>query len=228
MTIALSRRQTISFLGVSLSALALAACSDSGSETQTGGEPAPAASAPEPQGSVDMAELLKPGPLPEKILGKADAPEYASMTCPHCANFHANTLPSIKKSYIDTGKARLILREFNFDPRAEAGSMLARCADYRYFAMVDVLYQQQKTWASAENARDALFQIAKLAGFSQASFEQCLTDQKLLDDIRAVKDRGANDFGVDSTPTFFINGNVYKGALTVEQVTAILETFLSA
>src|SRR5690606_31840101 len=141
---------------------------------------------------------------------EADAPvtivEYASMTCPHCAHFHETTLPAIKEKYIDTGKARLIFREFPFDPRAEAAFMLARCSDDNYFAMVDVLFRQQRNWASVEDARSALLQISKLAGFSQESFEACLTDQKLLEDVRAVRTRGAEDFGVDATPTFFING----------------------
>ena len=148
------------------------------------------------------------------------------MTCGHCANFHNNTLPAIKENYIDTGKARMIMREFPFDPRAEAGFMLARCADTKYFAMVDVLFKQQQAWAGVENAREALLQISKLAGFSQESFEACLTDQKLLDDVRAVRARGASEFGVDATPTFFINGNKYSGALTVAEMSAIIDSML--
>ncbi|MDQ2635012.1 MAG: DsbA family protein [Pseudomonadota bacterium] len=192
--------------------------------------PAAAVAAPESKGSVDMAKLLEPGALPDKVLGKDDAPvtivEYASMTCPHCAHFHATTLPELKTKYIDTGKARLIFREFPFDPRAEAGFMLARCSDDNYFPMIDVLFKQQQNWASVENARDALLQISKLAGFSQESFEACLTDQKLLDDVRAVQKRGAEEFKVDSTPTFFINGNTYKGALTIAEMSAIIDGML--
>ncbi len=177
-----------------------------------------------------MAKLLEPGSLPDKVLGKADAPvtivEYASMTCPHCAHFHATTLPELKAKYIDTGKARLIFREFPFDPRAEAGFMLARCSNDNYFPMIDVLFKQQQNWASVENAKDALLQISKLAGFSQESFEACLTDQKLLEDVRAVQKRGADEFKVDSTPTFFINGNTYKGALTIAEMSAIIDGML--
>jgi protein-disulfide isomerase len=190
----------------------------------------PAAAAPQSQGSVDMAKLLEPGALPEMVLGKDDAPvtivEYASMTCPHCAHFHATTLPELKTKYIDTGKARLIFREFPFDPRAEAGFMLARCSKDNYFPMIDVLFKQQQNWAAVENAKDALLQISKLAGFSQESFEACLTDQKLLDDVRAVQKRGAEEFKIDSTPTFFINGNTYKGALTIAEMSAIIDGML--
>jgi len=170
------------------------------------------------------------GALPEKMIGNADAPvtivEYASMTCPHCATFHVNTLPAIKERYIDAGKARLVFREFPFDPRAEAGFMLARCSDANYFAMIDVLFKQQRGWAAVENAKDALLQIARLAGFSQESFEACLTDQKLLDDIRAVRARGASDFKVEATPTFFINGDKYSGALSVDEMSAIIDSKL--
>ena len=237
---ALSRRTVLSSLAAVPAAMMLAACSDSGqgeAEAQTSAAPAtpatpaaPATEAPASEGSVDMAKLLEPGALPDKVLGKADAPvtivEYASMTCGHCANFHKTTFPTIKEKYIDTGKARLILREFPFDPRAEAGFMLARCADDNYFPMIDVLFKQQESWAGVENAQAALSQIAKLAGFSQESFEACLTDQKLLEDVRAVQKRGADEFKVDSTPTFFINGNTYKGAMSVEDMSAVIDGML--
>ena len=227
-----SRRTVLTSLAAVSAVALLAGCSDSGTaQAETPATPAaPAASVPPASGTIDMAKVLAEGALPEKVLGNADAPvtivEYASMTCGHCANFHKNTLPEIKKNYIDTGKARLIMREFPFDPRAEAGFMLARCADDKYFAMVDVLFQQQQSWVSVENARDALLQIVRLAGFSQESFEACLTDQKLLDDVREVRNRGSKDFGVDSTPTFFINGSVYKGALTVAEMSAIIDSKL--
>ena len=246
----LSRRTVLSSLAVLSAGAVLSACSDSGkaeAETvpaapaqpaapaeaaapATPAAAAPAAKAPEAAGTVDMAKLLEPGALPDMALGKTDAPvtivEYASMTCPHCAHFHATTLPALKTKYIDTGKARLILREFPFDPRAEAGFMLARCSNDNYFPMVDVLFKQQQNWAAAEDARAALLQISKLAGFTQERFESCLTDQKLLDEIRAVRERGTKDFGVDSTPTFFINGKQYKGALSIEEMSAIIDGML--
>lgn len=188
------------------------------------------AAAPQPEGSVDVDKLMQPGSLPDMQLGKDDAPvtivEYASMTCPHCAHFDVVTLPELKKKYLDTGKARLILREFPFDPRAEAAFMLARCSKDNYFPMVEVLFKQQENWAGVQDAKAALLQIAKLAGFSQESFEACLTDQKLLDDVRAVQRRGAEEFGVDSTPSFFINGKMYKGAMSIEEMSAIIDGML--
>jgi protein-disulfide isomerase len=181
----------------------------------------------EAEGSVDVAKLLQPGPLPEMVLGKPDAPvtivEYMSMTCPHCANFHANTLPGIKSKYLDTGRARLIVREFPFDPLSSGAFMLARCSKENYFPMVDVLFKQQQTWAGSQKPSDELLKIAKLAGFTQESFEACLTDDKLLQDLTAVKERGQNEFGVQSTPTFFINGTKYAGDMPVEEMSAIID-----
>jgi protein-disulfide isomerase len=238
----LSRRNILSSLAAIPAMVLLAACSDSGEEAKAADvKPAdPAAPAkpatpaavqvPEAQGTVDMVQLLKPGALPDEQLGKDDAKvtivEYASMTCPHCAHFAEATFPELKKKYIDTGKARYILREFPFDPSAEAGFMLARCAKDNYFPMVDVLFRQQPNWVGVANTKDALLQIAKLAGFTQESFEACLTDQKLLDDVRSVQKRGADEFKVDSTPTFFINGKTYKGAMSIEEMSAIIDPLL--
>ena len=239
----LSRRNLLSSLAAIPAVALLAACSDSGEDAKaadvkpaapaapaaTPATPA-AAKAPESTGDVNMAELLKPGALPDKQLGKDDAKvtivEYASMTCPHCAHFAATTFPELKTKYIDTGKARYILREFPFDPSAEAGFMLARCAKDNYFPMVDVLFRQQANWVGVSNTKDALLQISKLAGFTQESFEACLTDQKLLDDVRSVQKRGADEFKVDSTPTFFINGKTYKGAMSIEEISAIIDPLL--
>jgi protein-disulfide isomerase len=183
-----------------------------------------------PEGSVDVMELMKPGALPDKSLGKADAPvtviEYASTTCSHCAHFANTTFEPFKKKYIDTGKVYFIMREFPFDPRAEAGFMLARCAGDNYFPMIEVLFKQQEEWARAKNASEALLKIARLAGFSQESFNACLTDQKLLDKVRAVRDRASKEFGVDATPTFFINGDKYAGALDIDQMSAIIDSKL--
>lgn len=232
----LTRRKALTgLLAVPAAGILLASCSDEEAKPVSTGSgetkpvvnttPAPAAS-----GTVDMAKLLEPGALPEQVLGKADAPvtvvEYASMTCGHCAAFHRDTFPEIKTKYVETGKVRFIVREFPFDPRAAAAFMLARCSGDRYFAMVDVMFQQQDNWARAEDGRSAMLQIAKLAGFSQEEFEACLTDQKLLDDVNKVRNLAADEFKVDSTPTFFINGSKYSGALSVGEMSAIIDELL--
>jgi protein-disulfide isomerase len=199
----------------------------SAGDSAYGAEEKPAAEAPKPEGSVDVKKLMQPEALPDMSMGKSDAPvtvvEYASMTCPHCAEFDIATFPAFKKKYIDTGKVYYILREFPFDPRAEAGFMLARCSKDKYFAMVDLLFHQQDNWAVADDAKAALLRLSKLAGFTQESFTACLTDQKLLDQIRAVKNRAEKDFGVDATPTFFINGKKYPGAMSIDEMSAIID-----
>jgi protein-disulfide isomerase len=183
---------------------------------------------PQPEGSIDVVKLMAPGPLPEMSIGKADAPvtivEYMSMTCPHCAAFHRETFDEIVKKYVDTGKVRFILREFPLDNKAVAAIMLARCApEGQYFPLVSALFKNQITWVTADDARGALLQMSKLAGFTQESFEACLTNQKLLDDVLKVRETGGKDFGVDSTPTFFINGQRYAGGMSVAEMSAIID-----
>jgi len=185
------------------------------------------------QERVSVEELMQPGPLPEKSEGSPDAPvtmiEYASMTCSHCASFQVNTLPRLKSEYIDTGKVRLILREFPLDPLAAAGFMLARCApNDSYFAFVDTLFHRQAEWAFVDDPVAALEKLSLQAGFTHESFNECLTNQKLLDGINAVRDRAANEFGVNSTPTFFINGQVKRGDMSFEELKAILDPLLNS
>ena len=226
----LNRRKVLATFAAIPAFALLAGCDGDEANAQgVSNETTAAVDAPASSGSVDVDELMAEGPLSDQIKGSEDAPvtiiEYASMTCGHCANFHVNTYPALEEKYIDTGKVRFILREFPLDPRAEAGFMLARCADTKFYPMIDVLFKQQNSWAGVQDARSALLNIAKLAGFSQESFEACLTDQKLLDDVRAVRAKGS-DFGVTATPTFFINGKKYSGAMSIEQMSAVIDPLL--
>ncbi len=179
----------------------------------------------------DLSTLMEPGPMGDKALGKEDAPvtiiEYASMTCGHCKNFHEKTLPEIKKNYIETGKVRLIFREFPFDPRATAAFMLARCApDEQYFPMIDVLFQQQSAWTRAEDPVAEFGNIARLAGFTQEQVTGCLQNQEVLDSVMAVQKRAADDYGVNSTPTFFINGKKYEGDMSPKAMSEHIDSLL--
>jgi protein-disulfide isomerase len=167
------------------------------------------------------ADLMQPGPLEEMSLGKADAPvtiiEYASMTCGHCATFHNTTYPELKKRYIDTGKVRYILREFPLDPLAAGAFMLARCAGKdKYFPLVETLFHEQNKWA-VQRPIEPLFAVVRQAGFTKETFDSCLRDQKMLDAIEAIRSRGEK-LGVSSTPTFFINGKLMRGALSIEDI----------
>jgi protein-disulfide isomerase len=161
----------------------------------------------------------KPAPSSEdRVLGKADAPitiiEYASLTCPHCAAFDAETLPKIKQEWIDTGKAKLIFRDFPLDALALKGATLARCAPpERFYGFIDVLFRQQETWARAADTNAALGRIAKLGGMSDEQFQACMKNDAVTNQVLATRMAGEKDYKVESTPTFFINGKKLVGAL---------------
>ena len=181
---------------------------------------------------ASVLELHKAGPLGDKILGSETAPvtivEYASLTCGACAAFHAQTYPTLKSKYIDAGKVRLIMREFPTAPApvAIAGFMLARCADDKYFPLLDAIFDQQRSWS--QDPYNGFLRIARQAGFTQERFESCLQDQKLAEQIQHVAERGHKEFNVESTPTFFINGKRYVGVLSVAELEKILEPLLKS
>jgi protein-disulfide isomerase len=183
---------------------------------------------------VDVTELMKTGDLPDLAIGPDNAKvtivEYASMTCGHCMHFHTTVFPDIKKKYIDTGKIRFIFREFPLDARAFAASMLARCAGSteKSLALISVLFDKQEDWAFVKtNPTPKLFELAKQAGFTQESFDKCLTDQKLLDQLTAIHTKANDTFGVNATPSFFINGKRLQAAPTIEEFDKVLEPLLA-
>jgi protein-disulfide isomerase len=198
----------------------------------TPGEPsAPPATSETPTPPAAGGELMQAGPLGEKALGAEDAPvtiiEYASMTCSHCARFATTTYPTLKTKYIDTGKVRFIFREFPLDSLAAGAVMLARCApNDGYFPMVELLFEHQREWAFVEKPLDALFGLVRQTGFTQESFRACLGNQQILDGITEVRDRG-DKLGVESTPTFFINGQKHSGVLSIEELDKLIEPLLN-
>ncbi len=181
------------------------------------------------------ADVAKPQSLPDMALGPQNAPvtitEYASMTCPHCANFNDTVFPKIKSEFIDTGKIRYVFREFPLDIKAAAGSMLARCIAKddapKYFAVIDLLFRQQNDWVM-KNTTETLTRIGKQAGLSQQQVEDCLKDQALLDKI-AADQKYANDvLKVNSTPTFFINGEMLKGETSFDEFSKRINSLLKS
>jgi protein-disulfide isomerase len=181
--------------------------------------------------TVALDQLMAGEALPDIVQGANDAPvtiiEYASMTCTHCAAFHATTYQELKRKYIDTGKVRFILREFPLDQRAAAAFMLARCAgDDKRTAMVDFLFAQQKTWAFAEKPVEALANLVKQTGMNEAAFKVCLSDADLYKKVLAVHDRAESLFGIRATPTFFINGKREDGELSIEKLDKVIEPLL--
>ncbi|MBL0848772.1 MAG: DsbA family protein [Candidatus Liberibacter ctenarytainae] len=191
---------------------------------------------PMPSSVVDVASLLaaSPGSMEEVSVGRKDAPvtivEYISMTCGYCAEFHNTTFKKIEDKYIKTGKVRYILREFPLDPVAKAAIMLARCAEQRskggYLGFVSMLLKRQNDWIMSDNIRDSLMNMAKFAGFSQNDFDSCVHNQRILDDINAEQKRASSMFGVYSTPSFFIGGNLYLGAMPEDVLFKIIDQML--
>ena len=184
------------------------------------------------QGASDIA---KPVSLPDMALGPANAPvtitEFASMTCPHCAAFNADVFPKIKSAYIDTGKIRYVFREFPLDIKAAAGSMLSRCIakddSGKYFAVTDMLFKQQGDWVM-KNTTETLTRIGKQAGLSQQAVDDCLKDQALLDKIVADQKFANEVLKVNSTPTFFINGEMIKGETSFEEFDKRIKSLLKS
>ena len=184
------------------------------------------------QGASDVA---KPQSLPDMALGPANASvtitEYASMTCPHCAAFNETVFPKIKSEYIDTGKVRYVFREFPLDIKAAAGSMLARCIakddSGKYFAVVDMLFRQQNDWVT-KNTTETLARIGKQAGLSQQAVEDCLKDQALLDKIAADQKFANEVLKVNSTPTFFINGEMVRGETSFAEFDKRIKSLLKS
>jgi protein-disulfide isomerase len=161
-----------------------------------------------PVAAADKTPVVTPQ---DHILGEAAAPvtiiEYASLTCPHCAAFEKDTLPSVKKNWIDSGKAKLVFRDFPLDRYALTGSLIAQCAPPdRYFAFIESFFDGQDSWVRAGDPVIALKGIARIGGMNEAAVDKCLADEKQQKTIIGTEMQAKNDYGVDSTPTFFIIG----------------------
>jgi protein-disulfide isomerase len=182
--------------------------------------------------NATAALVAKPVLLPDMALGPVKAPvtifEYASMSCPHCAAFEQNVFPMLRSKYIDTGKVRFVFREFPIDIKAAAASMLARCIANddagKFFAAIDTLFKQQDQLM--DQTKDTLKLIGKQNGLSEPAVEDCEKDQTLLDKLSADQKFAYDELKVDATPTFFINGEMLKGAMSFEELDAKLKSLL--
>ena len=196
--------------------------------------PFPAFAQGKPKKKFEVGELYKPGPLGDHSLGKDDAPvtivEYASFTCGFCASFHINTFPKLKEKYIDTGKVRLIFRPFPTGPAelSIAAGMLAHCAGKdRYFAMTSALMETQRNWMSSQDPVPMLQKLANQAGIDNEKFTQCLSDKTLASEIHRTGLRGYETFGVEGTPTFFINGTIMvDGDVNIDNLSKLIDPLI--
>jgi len=170
----------------------------------------------------------------DMVMGAANAPvtiiEYASLTCPHCAHFNETTFPQLKAQYIDKGLVKYIYRDFPLDRMALTASEIARCAGpERYFGFVDAIFRQQASWTSGSSANEItenLKRLARLGGLSTPAADVCLNDKALQDKILAQSLQGEKEFKVDSTPTLIINGEKHPGALSIEELSAIINPLI--
>jgi protein-disulfide isomerase len=182
--------------------------------------------------SALAAQVAKPVSLPDIAIGSPKATvtitEYASMSCPHCAAWGENVLPMLRSRYIDTGKVRFVFREFPLDIKAAGASMLARCIAKgdaeKYLAVTATMYQQLDPLLN--RTKDTLILIGKLNGMSEQEVADCETDQSLLDKLKQDQQFAFETLKVDSTPTFFVNGQRLKGAMSFEELDAILKPML--
>jgi len=188
---------------------------------------AAAATAPQPESTVDMATVLKPGPLPDLAIGDPSGVpviEYGSLTCPHCAAFAKETFPQLKAAYIDTGKVRFIFREFARNTLDVAGFLLARClGDDKAYAADELLFADQDKWAFVDKPLEPLIAALRAAGMTREQANACLKNQKLANEIVAATKQAEQQIHLSGTPTFVIDGKVYGGDLTFDQLKAILD-----
>jgi protein-disulfide isomerase len=174
-----------------------------------------------------MADILS-----ERVLGKDDAPvtlvEYASLTCPHCASFAKDVLPTIKKEYVDTGKVKLIYRDYPLDNLALRAAMMARCAPKeRYFGLVETLFATQGNWARAADPAAALQRLGAVAGLNADNFEACMANKEIYEGVMTIRAKGEAD-KLTGTPYFMLEGRPFKGDPSVAEFRKQLDAAVAA
>lgn len=198
--------------------------------------PAPAPAAPPaaapaaPPAAAPSAAHANPLTLTpdDRILGKPDAPvtivEYASLTCPHCAHFSVDVLPKLKTAWLDTGKAKLVLRDYPLDEPALRAAMVARCepAD-KFYGFVETLFADQQQWVLSSDYKAALARLALLSGMGKTQFDACLANKPGEDKVLQSRLVATQQLGVNSTPTFFIDGTKFEGAPEFDPLDAALK-----
>jgi protein-disulfide isomerase len=193
---------------------------------------APATASAPSGGARAVPQTPIPGPRLEGldfVMGHPDAPvtliEYASLTCPHCQRLHVDVMPRLKAEYIDTGKLRLVFRDFPLDRMALNAHMLARCAGpERFFAYLDVFFGQLQTWTSGspEQMTQSLRRLARLGGMSDARMDECLADMNVQAAVLNQTMIGEREHRVQATPTLVVNGTVHRGGMSFDELDRVL------
>jgi protein-disulfide isomerase len=183
-----------------------------------------------PPAAAEIASLAESSD--EMVMGDENAPvtiiEYSSLSCPHCASFHKNTLPQVQEKYIDTGKVRLVYRDYPLGALALAAAMVARCGGKdKYFGLIDILFLQQERWAKSNSPLEEITRIVRFGGISGQDVEACLDSTGLMKAIQARAKEGQELFAIRSTPTFVIEGKVVPGALPFSAIDGIISEALA-
>ncbi len=186
-----------------------------------------------PRVTTGVSALDTPNPLGEIRIGSLDAPvvivEYASLTCPHCGAFHNDTLPELTKNYVETGKAQILFRPFPFDGLATAGAMLVQCvAPQQRYAFLNLLFARQNYWLRSQEPLQDMQALARQAGLSEADVLVCLKDEAVLTGIREMQQAAHKELGVNSTPTFFVNGQRVEGNQPADAFAKVIDSYLPA
>ncbi len=172
---------------------------------------------------------------PEVIIGADDAPvtviEYMSLTCPHCANFHNDVLPDVMETYVDTGKVRMIFRDFPLDGAGFRAAVVTHCmaeaGAKRYYGFVQILFQQQHRWATARDPMAEVAKLARIGGMNQQSFDTCLANEALSSGVLMSRQQGEGEFNIQSTPSFVINGRVVAGGMSFEEFSRAVDPLIN-
>lgn len=178
------------------------------------------------QDTGDVAAMLSP-----RVIGNPDAPvtivEYFSLTCPHCASFHNDVYDDMKKKYVESGKVKFVYSDFPLDGVGLRAAMMARCVDERrYPGVIQVLFKTQNNWARAADPVAEIKKIGQLAGLGADAFESCMQSEALSNGILAERQK-ASASGVQSTPTFRIEGKLYPGSRSIEEFSEIIDPLIA-
>lgn len=193
-------------------AMLLAACGDSGEKPAEAEKEDAAVAASADAGSVDVAAQGE-GTWGDLVYGDPNAPvtiiEYASLTCPHCATFAKQYMPQLKERFIDTGKAKLVYRNYIMNRVDIAASAAARCGnDETTKKLMSVYFARQRDWAGSSNPVDELASLARRAGISRTQFDRCVSNEAMLKHLMQMTMGAQKEYNITSTPSFVVNGEV--------------------